>query len=178
MAEGRAGSAGPTLRLCGLPRPRLSPRHRELRPASLPWSCSPQVGSASLPHESPAHSCAYRPGSRPTGRARPGGCFSKEVPHTLAGPQQGFRAAPARLPGSCSGPACAAISCPGPGGSLLLLPVCKWPAPRTFHLLEAALAAASLARAQCTPAERPVPAQSVHLLLPQPRPGFRVHLKP
>lgn len=38
---------------------------------------------------------------------------------------------PARLPGSCSGPAQAAISSPGPGGSLLFLSVCKWPAPGT-----------------------------------------------
>lgn len=76
--------------------------------------------------------------TRARARTRPGRLAPRAAPHSTAasapgGPPCAFRPLPAlgHLPGSRSGPARAAISSPGPRGSLPLLSVCKWPVPGT-----------------------------------------------
>lgn len=68
-----------------------------------------------------------------------------------------FRPLPSlgRLPGSCAGPARAAISSRGPGGSLPLLGVCKWPVPGTACPSEEPVPCRARSQSAASPAKGP-----------------------
>lgn len=76
------------------------------------------------------HTCTH---AALPGKTSPAGRFLQEGHPRTNRPTRAFRPLPClgRLPGSCSGPARAAISSPRPTGSLPLLRVCKWPVPGT-----------------------------------------------
>lgn len=107
----------------------------------------------------PALRCTHtRTHADPPGEDQPRWPFLSGGPpaHQQAHPWA-FRPLPSlgRLPGSCAGPARAAISSRGPGGSLPLLRVCKWPVPGTACPSEEPVPCRARSQSAASPAKGP-----------------------